>query len=310
LKINYYCYCIEDIETREKYSFNLQPLINTLTDWKTSINITGKIQRGGESLYLIPISTNYYLFVQTKKNEVIKKIERKTDSINATEIVNMLNSNESLGFASYVLFDQNKNLFAFSSRMYSPKITAFQHFFDDIFMFLGLGKLRFAVEPMKSSMSKNNAMTLPFIGRTRLMINKDHSLFGHIANMMIGQASDREIIEEMEVIIKPAARKNASQSMSRVINNTEQTGLEGIIIRAKENVEDQLKDIYICSSGAIFDEVNSIEEGLVQQAMLDGLNSNQLLANKVDDYERSIGYTTKTLDSLIHYHNADNWPNL
>lgn len=174
------------METREKYRFDLEPLINTLTDWKTSINITGKIQRGGESLYLIPISTNYYLFVQTKKNEVIKKIEKKTDSINATEIVNMLSNNESLGFASYVLFDQVKNLFAFSSRMYSPKVTAFQHFFDDIFMLLGLGNLRFAVEPMKSSMSKSNAMTLPFIGRTRLMINKDHSLFGHIANMMIG----------------------------------------------------------------------------------------------------------------------------
>lgn len=310
MKINYYCYFIEDIETRDKYKFDIKPLITTLTDWKTSLAITGKIKRGGENLYLIPISSNYYLFVQTKTNEVIKKIEKKTDSINASEIVNMLGTNESLGFASYVLFDPAKNLFAFSSRMYSPKVTAFQHFFDDIFMFLGLGKLRFVVEPMKDSMSRNNAATLPFIGRTRLMVNKDHSVFGHITNMLVGQASDRDVIEEIEVIIKPAARKNVNQSMSRLIQNVDQQGLEGIIIRAKENMEDHLKDIYISSTGAIFDEVDSVEEGIVYQTMLDRLASNTLLIQKVNEHEQTIGYTTKNLDSLVHYYNANNWPNL
>ncbi|MFA2944076.1 hypothetical protein KWE92_03995 [Acinetobacter pittii] len=308
MKINYYCYCVEDIETRDKYEFDIKPLIKTLTDWKTSINIAGKIVRGGESLFLLPVSKNYYLFVQTKTNEVIKKIEKKTDSINASEIVNMLNNNESLGFASYVLFDPVKNLFAFSSRMYSPKVTAFQHFFDDVFMLLGLGKLRFVVEPMKNSMSKTNAMTLPFIGRTRLMVNKHHDLFDHIANMLVGQASDRDVIEEMEVIIKPAPRKNVSQSMSRVINNTSQDGLEGIIIRAKENLEDQLKDVYISSSGAIFDEVNSIDEGIVYQKMADRLENNSLLADKVDEYEQTNSFAKTPLNSLIHYYDANNWP--
>ncbi|WDZ50714.1 hypothetical protein LF296_15585 [Acinetobacter vivianii] len=310
MKINYYCYCVEDLDTREKYNFDIKPLVKTLTDWKTSIGIAGKIVRGGESLFLLPVSTNYYLFVQTKTNEVIKKIEKKPDSINASEIVNMLSTNESLGFASYVLFDQTRNLFAFSSRMYSPKVTAFQHFFNDVFMLLGLGRLSFVVEPMKDSMSKTNAMKLPFIGKTRLMVNKDHQLFDHIANMLVGQASDRDVIAEMEVIIKPSPRKNVSQSMARVLHNTQQTGLEGIIIRAKENVEDQLKDIYISSSGAIFDEVDSIEEGIVYSAMTTGLLDNQLLAQKVSDHERTIGYTNKVLNSLITYYDANNWPTL
>lgn len=310
MKINYYCYCIEDLDTREKYNFDIKPLIKTLTDWKTSIGISGRIVRGGESLFLIPVSRNYYLFVQTKTNEVIKKIEKKPDSINASEIVNMLSNNESLGFASYVLFDPIRNLFAFSSRMYSPKVTAFQHFFNDVFMSLGLGRLSFVVEPMKNSMSKNNAMTLPFIGKTRLMVNKDHQLFDHIANLLVGQASDRDVIAEMEVIIKPAPRKNVSQSMASVIHNTQQNGLEGIIIRAKENMEDQLKDIYISSSGAIFDEVDSIEEGIVYAVMANCLATNQLLAEKVSDHERTIGYTNKVLDSLLYYYDANNWPRI
>lgn len=175
-------------------------------------------------------------------------------------------------------------------------------------MLLGLGALRFVVEPMKNSMSKSNAMTLPFIGRTRLMVNKHHDLFGHIANMLVGQASDRDVIEEMEVIIKPAPRKNVSQSMSRVINNTSQNGLEGIIIRAKENLEDQLKDVYISSSGAIFDEVNSIDEDIVYQKMADRLTNNLLLAEKVNEYEQTNSFARTPLNSLIHYYDANNWP--
>lgn len=43
-------------------------------------------RHSGENLYLLPVVSNFYLFVQTKDREIIKKIEKKDDEIKASEI--------------------------------------------------------------------------------------------------------------------------------------------------------------------------------------------------------------------------------
>ncbi len=265
---------------------------------------------GKEHLYLIPVKKNYYLFVQTKANDVIQLIETKADSINTSKIAENLNKDSTLGFASYVLFDEKRNLFAFSSRLSSPRATAFKNFFNDMFMLLNEGRLNFVITQMKNAVTKEQAANLQFIGRTELKINKDNSLFKHIADHLMGETADRDMIETIEVVIKPALKQNIRQSIGRAVNRVEQTGLEGIVLKGKDAIDKPLRNYYITSSGGIFDEEDSLDNNTIHDTMLKGFKENVLLEDKIHDYEKEIEFSSEPLKQLEVYYDPEKWPSL
>lgn len=312
MKIHYYCYYVEDIETKEKYLFDIRPFLEAFTSWKKSLSIATKLTNGKEHLYLFPVQKNYFLFVQTKANDVIQMIETKADSINTSELAENLDKDKTLGFASYVLFDESKNLFAFSSRLSSPRVTAFKNFFNDMFMLLNEGRLHFVITQMKNSVTKSQATSLQFVGRTEVKVNKDNSLFNHIADHLMGETVDRDMIETIEVIIKPALKQNIRQSVGRAINRVEQTGLEGIVLKGKDAIDMPLRNYYITSTGGIFDEEDSLDSNTIRNSMSKGLKENELLHEKIKDYENDdeLNFSSLPLERLEHYYDAENWPSL
>jgi len=307
MKINYYCYCVEDMSTRQKYLFDMKPFIHAMTSLPSS-NLTSRITYNGEHLYMLKSDRNFYLFVQTKSNEVIKKIQKIAGTVSASEIAALLGQDESIGFASYIYFDPHRLVFALAGRLSSPKVTAMQHFFDAIFMCLGLQNYRFVVEPMLQSTPRNVALNMRFLGKTRMMLNQQSVLFSAIADMFGGSANNREIIGEIEVIIKPKARENAKEFIESAINSAGLTGINGIIVRAKENLDDKLRDLYIDMSGAIFDEAASTDEGEVYAAMMYGLANNETLNEKVANHEQDTSFSREVLERISHFNVSDNWP--
>lgn len=310
MKIHYYCYYIEDIETKEKYLFDIRPFVQAFTSWKKSLSIATKLTNGKEHLYLLPVRKNFYLFVQTKANDVIQMIETKEDSINTSELVENLEKDTTLGFASYVLFDNERNLFAFSSRLSSPRVNAFKNFFNDMFMLLNEGRLSFVTTKMTNSISKDKAANLQFIGRTEFKVNKDNSLFTHITDHLMKEISDLDMIETIEIIIKPALKQNIRQSIGSALHKVEQKGLEGIILKGKNEIDMPLRNFYITSSGGIFDEAESLNNDRIYQDMSKGLEENPLLPEKIKLYEQDIEFSDNDLNQLEFYCDPENWPTL
>lgn len=310
LKIHYYCYYVEDIETRNKYLFDIRPFLKAFTTWENSLSIATNLTNGKEHLYLLPEGKNYFLFVQTKSNDVIQMIETKGNSIDTSKIVERLDKDTTLGFASYVLFHETENLFAFSSRLSSPRVNAFKNFFNDMFLLLNEGRFSFVVTQMKNSIEKSKAANLQFIGRTQFTVNKDNSLFQHIIEKFVGNTIDKDMIETLEITLKPATKQNIRQSAGSFITRVEENGLEGVVLKGKSEIDKPLRNFYITSSGGIFDEVDSLDNNLINQSMSDRLKDNTILKEKVEKFKDEEEFTEERLERLEVFYDPKKWPTI
>lgn len=312
MKINYYCHFIEHSDTEEQYLFDIKPFLKAFTNWETSIEIAKRLTRDGEHLYLLPVEgkKNYYLFVETKENDAIQKIKTSVASIDSSQIIDELQKEDStIGFASYIFFDQERNIFAFSSRQNSPRAEAFRNFMNDLFGKLGFGRLDFKIFQLKENIPKTSVANFPFIGRTTITVNKDSDLFEHLAEYLMGKSADRNAIETFEVTIKPTSRQNINDSVIRSINKVKQQGLEGIRLKAKRTIDNKepLKEYFINDSGAIFDEIDSLDTSIIFEYMSGFVKTNTAISTKIQEHESKYEFSSEPLTQLIDYYKPNKW---
>ena len=299
MKLNYFTYCFEKFEDKSQFRMDINDFIKSSTS-NEALPFAKQNRHSGENLYLLSVLENFYLFVQTKDREIIKKIEKKEDEIKAHEIQSLLNEDESLGFASYVYFHPTLRVFGFASRVLSPKFTAFQMYINNLLVMLEIRDISFLIHPLKTEITTNQAMTLPFIGTTRFLVRKDSSLGESFKEFFLGSTNpnDLEVIESFEVIVKPAPRKALTDTIKRRLASIDDDGIKGIILRGKQNIEDNVKDFYIHSAGALYDEIKNTEEAQVLNEIKEKVENNVELADKVEEYEQEI---PEQMDDRITY---------
>ena len=157
MKLNYFTYCFEKFEDKSQFRMEINDFIKSSTS-NEALPFAKQNRHSGENLYLLPVVNSFYLFVQTKDREIIKRIEKKDDEIKAYEIQSLLSKDESLGFASYVYFHPTLRVFGFASRVLSPKFTAFQMYINNLLVMLRIQDISFVVHPLKTEITKNQAI--------------------------------------------------------------------------------------------------------------------------------------------------------
>lgn len=308
LKLTYFTYCFERFDDRTQFRASIKAFIKASTS-QEALPLAKQNRYGGENLYLLPVLGDFYLFVQTKDREIIKKIEKNSSEIKAHEIQTLLTKDESLGFASYVYFHPSKEVFGFAARVLSPKVTAFQVFVNNFFRMLKIDDISFLIHPLKTKITKKEAMNLDFIGTTRIQIDANSEIGNDFKSFFFGSANqnDMEIIDSVEIIIKPAPRKALTDTVKHKIMNMDDKGVKGIVLRAKQNLNDNIKDFYIHNSGGLYDEIDNSEESKILEEIKDKIEANSELEAKVEEYEDKI---PELSDSRIHsFGNANNWRN-
>ena len=195
MKIYHYCYHIEDTNTQDIYPFDLKPFLKAFTNWDTSMQIASNVVMTGDKIFLVPVDgiKNFYLFVSAKTNDAVQKIKRTADNIHASNILKELEDDTNIGFASYIFFDPNRNIFSFASRLGAPTAAGFKNFIHNVLSRLNIGGLEFIIEPIQECLDKSEASNLPVIGRTSITVNKDNELFKLIADHLIGDSVDRDL---------------------------------------------------------------------------------------------------------------------
>lgn len=78
---------------------------------------------------------------------------------------------------------------------------------------------------MKESIEKDAVSNLPFIGKTTITVNNDSELFDHIVDYLVGDSSDRKMIENIEITLKPQLRQNINDSSARAVRSVKNKGL-------------------------------------------------------------------------------------
>lgn len=308
LKLSYFTYCFERYDDRTQFRTSIKSFIKASTS-SQALPLAKKNRHSGENLYLLPVLGDFYLFVQTKDREIIKKIEKNSSEIKAHEIQSLLSQDESLGFASYVYFHPTKEVFGFAARVLSPKVTVFQTFINNFLLMLNINDIYFLIHPLKTQITKKDAMKLNFIGTTRIQIDAKSSIGKEFTDFFLGSTNqnDMEIIESVEIVIKPAPRKSLTDTVKHKIMDLDDKGVKGIVLRARQNLEDNIKDYYIHSAGGLYDEIKSDEESKILDEIKLKIESNSELEAKVDDYEQQIAEQAD--HRISSFGNADNWGN-
>ena len=313
MKIYHYCYHIEDTNTQDIYPFDLKPFLKAFTNWDTSMQIASNVVMTGDKIFLVPVDgiKNFYLFVSAKTNDAVQKIKRTADNIHASNILKELEDDTNIGFASYIFFDPNRNIFSFASRLGAPTAAGFKNFIHNVLSRLNIGGLEFIIEPIQECLDKSEASNLPVIGRTSITVNKDNELFKLIADHLIGDSVDRDLIEGIQVTLKPELKQNIRDSAKNAINRLKIEGLEGIRMQAKRIAEDEkkLKEYRVIEKGNITHEVKSFDTAIIHKEMDDAIKSS-IVAKKYAEYGEETEFCDKELQALTHFYDVEKWRNL
>ena len=302
MRLNYFGYYLENSSTNRRHLFDLRTFVRTFSNLE-SVGFKNSFSYNGEHIYLFPAAPNIYLFVMTRSNEIIKRIN--TNDLNVNEIYELLAQGEQLGFASYVYFQPN--FLGFASTFLAPKITALVHFIDEIFSKIGLDNYKFVVEALLHQASIQEALNLPFIGKTIIEVDKENTFAEDIRNFVGANAEDVGEIESFELIIKPKRRKNIEPLVKKFIQNIPEEGLGKLIIKAKDDLQDHLTDLYLVGKGAISDAINTKNEDAIYQHIVNKTENNMFLEQKIEEFANDDRFTAAELENIRSFNDVATW---
>lgn len=302
MKLSYFGYCVARHSSKERYLFDIRPFLNAFCGLDNP-EFKSRFTRSEEQVYLLKQSESLYLFLMTRTNEVIKKI--KSSDLSVSEIYELLQKDEKLGFASYVYI--KPTYLGFASTIMAPKYKAFSDFIVELFYAVGLVDFHFVLHPMLQQATKADALKMDFMGRTSIQINKESSLFDDFRNSLGGTAEEFANVDSFEITIKPKPRKDISPAIIKVLNNVPSSGLESFIMKAKEAVDDQLMEIYLAGKGHVSDTLVKESEKAIEAQIAEKIARNEVLTEKVNEHEANDEFQKIEPDAFIRLHHADAW---
>jgi hypothetical protein len=304
MRINYFGYFIVNNNTGIKHLIDIRPFLANFCSIDSPV-FKNKFNYMDEKLFLFQQPSDMFLFLMTRSNEIIKKIN--IANLNLGEIYTLLGQNEHLGFASYTIIKENHLCFA--STVLAPRWNIFADFINQIFKSIGLGEFELWLEPLLYQATKDEVLSMDFIGKTSFEIQRENSLWGDLMGHFTTDAEDAIDVDSFEVIIKPRKNKNIKTAVGKVINKISDDGLHKMIIRAKTETQSHLSDLYIVGKGAICDSIDSKNESRICSLIAQRMATNAVLSRKVGDFSNDERFEKIRPESLAVYSDFDTWTN-
>lgn len=282
MKLNYYAYYLHNSSNNKDYRLDLRPILKNFFEHGT-VKFKSGFNYNDENVYLLRSHSDLFVYMMTRSHEIIKRINRHDLSVK--EIYDILEKDEQLGFVSYVYFSSyNKQpFFSQASTLMAPRAKSLLEFINDLFKKLGLGHYEIYSLPLMHQATKEEVLTLPYLGKTSIEIGRDNGLFKDLFDFSGGSADDFKDVSSFEVIIKPRPKQDIRKAVKKFINKIDDTDLHKMIVRAKEDLDDSLTDLYLVGKGAIFDTITSGSEQFICESIQSRITENPLLKSKINE---------------------------
>jgi hypothetical protein len=305
MKVNYFAYCLENEKTGQRVLFDLRKFLKAFCRLKHT-KFKSQFIHQDENVYLFYQTLDTYLFLITRSNELIKKIN--TESLAVDEIHSLLADNEQLGFASYVLFKEDH--FGFGSTLLAPKLDVFTNYINQLLQEAKIASWQFVPLAIMHQATRDNALNLNFLGKTTIEVNKDNTLYKDLINVIKGNVDDTLDLSSFELTMKPKARQNIKPVVDKLLNEISDKGLEKFIVRAKSEVSSQMMDLYLIGHNAVSDTVNKDNEAKIPMELGKKYNNNELLPIKLAEYRSNENFEENSIKAIVSYHNDNSWSDL
>lgn len=300
MKLTYYKYWIWHNNFR--YRHNLLPLLEVFTSIDDPVfrqSIRTKEQ--GEAMMLYKLRERLFLFMVSKPEEIIKTIDA---AARPHDIYEKLNQDEKLCFASYIYFTDR--YFAMASTFHGPRSAYFLLFIKKLLSRLGLSDIIIEAAGFPSESTREQVLNFDFKGEIYFEIDRTNPWFIRMLSNLFGnEVMDSSV---MAIHIKPEPRQQMRQSFDQIVSNIPEEGLRKLTVKARPDMEDALSEFCIIGKNYIQDVLSgSRSEDSICSEIIDKIENNSELHEKVKEYERERGYSDENLPALAHFNNVDNW---
>lgn len=285
MRISYFGYYLRHQKDGKCYFVDLRAFLKSFCR-SAPIPVKNKILQGEEHLYLFHQAGNLFLFVQTRSNEIIKKVNKRRISLE--ELHEVMAEEDALGFVSYAYFWGN--YFGFASTLLAPRVTALGHLINRTMSSSGLGKYEFVVEAFVHQASKAEALKLPFLGKTVIEVSKYNGAFQRAIDMISVGGADFQNIATFELVIKPKRGKNIEQAVKKAIHAIDDDGLTKFTVKAKDEIDGHLTELYLAGMGSVTDSIDKKDIGAINEAFKSRISDNSLLQKKIQEFHETRKY--------------------
>lgn len=301
MKLSYYTYSLDRHVSGERFLCDLRKFLSSFSAFD-DIEFKNRFTHSGESVYLYKAHADLYAFIITRSNEIIKKI--RSSDLSISEISDMLQGDEHLGFVSYVYF--GNKFIGYASTIMAPKAMSFSNFFNQILDAVQIHEYRFNMHPVFQDTTIADALMMPFIGRSAIQVTKESSVYEDLRNIFGGSAEDFVDVDSFEIVIKPKPRQNIETAVKKVMKKVPKDGLEKFICNAKEELHEQLTEHYLVGKGILSDLISKGSDIDVHNAIKEKI-SNEGLVLKLRELDLNDGYTKKLPDVFADFAVAAAW---
>lgn len=302
MKVNYFGYYLQNLQTAKSVLIDLRPFLKAFTKLEAA-DFKNSFRHYDENLYLINVHSDTYLFLMTRNNELIRKID--TNDISVGDISSLLETDEHIGFASYIIIKED--FFGFGSTVLAPKADVFATYMNNLFESLGLIDWRFVPHALMVSKTKNEVLQLEHFGRTTIEVAKENSICEDILALFTANVDDTVELGSIEITFKPKPKQNIKAVISKVIDAVPDEGLNKMMIRAKGEGLSLMTDLYLVGSGAISDSLNRSQDSKIPHILETKITANNMLREKLMEYRSDEKFEKTTIDTVSRYFNDSSW---
>lgn len=304
MKVNYYGYCLRNISTGNKFRFDIRPFIAAFCRFD-SVTFKNRFLHQGEHVYLLHHIDDVYLFLITRSDEIIRKVN--TADLSIGEIHSALAQNEQLGFASYLILKQDH--FGFGSTLLAPKADALVKYINNLLETIGILDWQLLPQAVLYQATRDEALTMDFVGKATIGLEKTNTFAQAFLSTFTADTDDTLELDSIEIVIKPKARKNIKPLVSKVLNSIPDEGVEKMVLKAKEDAASNLVDLYLAGKGIISDQINNANQFRIHELMQQKLQSNVYLQGKLNEYRNNGDFEEPEALAipLVRFHSADAW---
>lgn len=305
MRINYFGYFLREKSSGKRILFDIRPLLKVFCKIK-NVKYKNSLKYNDENLYLNHSIDGLFVFLMTRSNEIIKKINSQNLSVD--DLNNLFKQDEHLGFASYVMFKEC--YFSFGSTMLAPKFSILTQFINDILISLNIKDFSFEIEPLLHQATKQEILKMSFLGRTTIEISKPDKFWRDIAAQIGLSKDDMTDISSLEIVLKPKPRKNISSAVKHVLDKLgkEKHKPDKFIVKAKNELQPQLTELYLAGQGAIHDNIDHKQENKINKFFNEKINANHILKNKLVEFKENDNFKTVNINAVLQYSDMVAWP--
>lgn len=308
MKVNYFGYQVTDANQKTSHVFDMRAFFKSFCAYPNN-KYKSSFLRNQENIYLLHQGGDLFLFLTTRTTDIIQKINK--NNLNVEDINALLRSDENIGFASYVMIKDG--YLGFGSTVMAPRSTAFGDFVNNIFDTLGLSHAgyQFRMEAFLRQASKQEVLSMPFLGRTVVNVPIDKSAGKKLAGFFGGVATDLDDVASIEITIKPKPRQNIKKMSSKLLSSSLSGDADKLYVKGKEDeLNGQAQDLYLIGSGALSDTVDTKKKSDVKQFMTDAIDNNKILFDKVKEFKYGQAKKLTAPSIISNYNNIAAWTNL